>query len=317
MNLFDPYHCRVARDLVAKGHDLDAVRILSQSPDRDHRAARQLLAQSQPRLIQWAGQAAEVMLWDRAVELLEAAALCGELPIEAVVLKERVLVGQRRAHEQAQRVEQAKDWAEQGRVVSALDLLRPLEGHADVAVVWGTDSKLDAGPLIWSAEIHRRFPFSPLSFLKDWTNPWAFKKLDRGRERKAVMNPRTPKAANVELCQNQLPATHRGRDQQDNGHSDDHRTSVAASQAVQLQDHQPSRQPAEEGQADREQDRSLTVTVLVQLIVQPIADDRVGKAPSHLPSVQRAIGFEQFVRHFTAIRLCRGPQVRQRSTQSC
>ena len=61
---------RVARDLVAKGQDLDAVRLLSQSPDRDHRAARQLLAECQPRLIQSAGQAAEAMLWERASELL-------------------------------------------------------------------------------------------------------------------------------------------------------------------------------------------------------------------------------------------------------
>ena len=139
MNLFDPYHCRVARDLVAKGQHLDAVRLLSQSPDRDHRAARQLLAECQPRLIESIGQSAEAMLWDRAAELLEAAALCGELPVEAVALKDRVLAGQRRAHEQAQRLEQARDWARQGRVVSALDLLRPLEGHADAA---GRDARV-------------------------------------------------------------------------------------------------------------------------------------------------------------------------------
>ena len=182
MNLFDPYHCRVARDLVAKGHDLDAVRILSQSPDRDHRAARQLLAQSQPRLIQWAGQAAEVMLWDRAVELLEAAALCGELPIEAVVLKERVLVGQRRAHEQAQRVEQAKDWAEQGRVVSALDLLRPLEGHADVAV------RDDRAVLDVQADLEERlsrgerYLAEAAELLDHGLLPTARDRLDRARE---------------------------------------------------------------------------------------------------------------------------------------
>ena len=131
MNLFDPHDCRVARDLVVKGLDLDAVRLLSQSRDRDHRAARQLLAECQPRLIQHATQATDALLWDQAVELLEAAALCGELPVAAVALKERVLGGQRRAHEQAQRLEQARDWAAQGRVVSALDLLRPEGKHRE------------------------------------------------------------------------------------------------------------------------------------------------------------------------------------------
>ncbi len=182
MNLFDPYHCRVARDLVAKGHDLDAVRILSQSPDRDHRAARQLLAQSQPRLIQWAGQAAEVMLWDRAVELLEAAALCGELPIEAFALKERVLVGQRRAYEQAQRVEQAKDWAEQGRVVSAIDLLRPLEGNADVAVRDDRavlDVQADLAERLSRGE---RYLAEAAELLDHGLLPTARERLDRARE---------------------------------------------------------------------------------------------------------------------------------------
>ena len=95
MNLFDPFDCRVARELVAQGQDLDAVRLLSQSPDRTHRAARQLLAAAQPRLIERAKQVANETLWNRAAELLEAAVLCGELSVEAVVLKERVLFEQR------------------------------------------------------------------------------------------------------------------------------------------------------------------------------------------------------------------------------
>lgn len=182
MNLFDPYDCRVARDLVTKGQDLDAVRVLSRSPDRDHRAARQLLAECQPRLIQSADQVAELMLWDRAAELLEAAALCGQLPVEAITLKDRVLAGQRRAHEQAQRLEQAQDWAGQGRVVSAIDLLRPLEGNADTA---GRDAGavLDAqADLEERLSRGERYLAEAAELLDHGLLPTARDRLDRARE---------------------------------------------------------------------------------------------------------------------------------------
>ncbi len=176
MNLFDPFDCRVARDLVAQGQDLDAVRLLSRSPDRDHRAARQLLAESQPRLIQRAGHAAEAMLWDRATELLEAAALCGELPVEAVALKERMLAEQRRANEQAQRLEQARDWAEQGRVVSAIDLLRPLERDTDAA---GRDVRAELEERLSRGE---RYLAEAAELLDGGLLPAARERLDRARE---------------------------------------------------------------------------------------------------------------------------------------
>lgn len=176
MNLFDPFDCRVARDLAAQGQDLDAVRLLSRSPDRDHRTARQLLAESQPRLIQRAGQAAEATLWNRAAELLEAAVLCGELSVEAVVLKERVLFEQRRLHEQAQRLEQARDWAGQGRVVSALDLLRPLDGNADAA---GREVRADLEERLSRGE---RYLNEADSLLDQRLVAAARERLDRARE---------------------------------------------------------------------------------------------------------------------------------------
>ena len=176
MNLFDPFDCRVARALVAQGQDLDAVRLLSQSPDRTHRAARQLLAVAQPRLIERAKQAANETLWNRAAELLEAAVLCGELSVEAVVLKERVLFEQRRLHEQAQRLEQARDWAGQGRVVSALDLLRPLDGNADAA---GREVRADLEERLSRGE---RYLDEADSLLDQRLVAAARERLDRARE---------------------------------------------------------------------------------------------------------------------------------------
>ena len=176
MNLFDPFDCRVARELVAQGQDLDAVRLLSQSPDRTHRAARQLLAAAQPRLIERAKQVANETLWNRAAELLEAAVLCGELSVEAVVLKERVLFEQRRLHEQAQRLEQARDWAGQGRVVSALDLLRPLDGNADAA---GREVRADLEERLLRGE---RYLDEADSLLDQRLVAAARERLDRARE---------------------------------------------------------------------------------------------------------------------------------------
>ena len=195
MNLFDPFDCRVARDLVAQGQNLDAVRLLGRSPDRDHRTARQLLSECQPRLIQQAGQAAEAMLWERAAELLDAAALCGERPVEAVALKERVLAEQRRAHEQAQRLEQARDWAGQGRVVSALDLVRPLEGNADSAT---RDVRADLEERLSRGE---RYLAEAAELLDQGLVPAARERLDRARETHAN-HPRL--AALEERCRHAL-----------------------------------------------------------------------------------------------------------------
>ena len=115
--------------------------------------------------------------------------------------------------------------------------------------------------------------------------------------------------------QDQLPATHCGRDQQHGDHSDDHGTPVAARQVVQLQHDSKPHQPAHDRQPDREQHRPVALTNLVPLFVQPFADSGVGKAPLNLPPVQRAVGFEQLVRSFHSICLRSRPQARQRSAQ--
>lgn len=126
-SLLEPMACRVARDLIKQGSDLEAVHTLQGSPDNGHRSVRLLLAEVQPRLVCSAAQAADAGLWPRAVVLMEGASLCGDLPVEASALQKSIQFKHQEAIEATQRIERAMEWVAQGRVVSAMELIRPIQ----------------------------------------------------------------------------------------------------------------------------------------------------------------------------------------------
>ena len=134
MHWLDPIDCRRARDLIAQQQHAPAASLLLSSPDRAHRAAQQLLADLLPKLVDEARSLRDQSVLPAAKERIDLAAQCGALSAEQqqlhdVISTEFSRQQQQLDHEQ-QRLQQAKQWAAEGRVVSALGLVHPLESTA-------------------------------------------------------------------------------------------------------------------------------------------------------------------------------------------
>ena len=126
----DPVECRIAEQCLARGHVLEAARQLLACREPDHKSVRDLLLQIGPQLVAQTQQAYEAGDLLVAGELIACAAQCIELPSAARALQERIA----RDRDQRQdaddwrnrRLQLADDWADHGRLRSALGLIEPL-----------------------------------------------------------------------------------------------------------------------------------------------------------------------------------------------
>jgi len=135
MGWLDPADCLAARDALQRGCPLEAGGLLLKSPHRGHRAARQLLGEIAVQLVQQAETAyshGELLV---AGENINCAAECAELTPEAAALRLQINGGlaelQKQQQWQAQRLARARAWADQGRVRSAMGLLKPIADDGD------------------------------------------------------------------------------------------------------------------------------------------------------------------------------------------
>jgi len=120
-----------------RGNLLEAAGILLESEDRQHRAVRNLLLEIGPQLGEQARQAysdGEVAV---AKELITCAHKCTPLAPEHEVLRDRILRDCEERSKQREwrdgHIRQAAAWAEQGRLCSAIAMIRPLEDDPEAA----------------------------------------------------------------------------------------------------------------------------------------------------------------------------------------
>ncbi|HND54216.1 MAG TPA: FHA domain-containing protein [Pirellulaceae bacterium] len=133
----NPLECKVAEQCLARDNPLEAARVLLASRQVEHRAVRELLARIGPLLVAQSRAAADADDVLVAAELLEVAAVCGELPPDDQMLLRRL---QERRTELARdrewrerRLDRAAEWARAGRLRSAIGLVGELERDADAA----------------------------------------------------------------------------------------------------------------------------------------------------------------------------------------
>lgn len=135
MRWLEPIDCRAAEECLREGQLLEAAKILLGSKDREHRCARRLLLRISPQLVEQAREAHQKDKSLAAAELIECAGRCAELDHEAQALRERILCEcterEKQDNWQNRRLQQAKDWAEDGRIHSALGLLEPVAEEPD------------------------------------------------------------------------------------------------------------------------------------------------------------------------------------------
>lgn len=133
----DPIECRVAEQLVADGQHLEAARTLLSGKSRDHKAVRAMLAKLLEPLVGQARRAFEAGQIGMASELIDCAAHCGQLSLEARELAERIAEQVREQQRQTdwnqRRLAEAKRWAEDGRFCSAIAMISPLDEDRDAA----------------------------------------------------------------------------------------------------------------------------------------------------------------------------------------
>jgi hypothetical protein len=134
MGLLDPIVCRQARELIQAGKLVEAVRLLTASPDREHRAARRLLLELHDRLVSQAAELLEAGSLQAAWQAIEHAAQCGNLEGQALDLRLQIAArleeARRKQQWNAQRLEEARRLADAGRIRTALGKLTPIE-HPD------------------------------------------------------------------------------------------------------------------------------------------------------------------------------------------
>ncbi len=136
MAWLDPVECEAARDCLEKGNVLEAARLLIESPQREHKAARRMLLEIGQRLVERALEANERGDATAAWEALTRAEQCAALSPEAAALRDK-LARERAEQEQQQawhdeRLGQARQWADEGRVRSALGKIEALTDTPDV-----------------------------------------------------------------------------------------------------------------------------------------------------------------------------------------
>lgn len=126
----DPVECRIAEQCLARGHVLEAARVLLACREPDHKSVRDLLVQIGPQLVAQTQQAYEAGDLLVAGELIACAAQCVELPLAARALQERIVLDRDQRQDaddwRNRRLQMADDWADHGRLRSALGLIEPL-----------------------------------------------------------------------------------------------------------------------------------------------------------------------------------------------
>lgn len=130
MGWLDPKECTAAKDHLAKGHPIEAARILLESKYRHHRAVRNLLMDVQKTLLEEARRHWQASEIDAAAELVAWAKKCGDPPPESVPfcqqVEEAYQTEQKRRAWAAAQLSEARKLAEAGHVHTALDLLAVL-----------------------------------------------------------------------------------------------------------------------------------------------------------------------------------------------
>jgi len=131
MGLLDPIVCRQARELIQAGKLVEAVRLLTASPDREHRAARRLLLELHDRLVSQAAELLKGGSLEAAWQAIEHAAQCGNLEGQALDLRLQIAArleeARRKQQWNAQRLEEARRLADAGHMRTALGKLTPVE----------------------------------------------------------------------------------------------------------------------------------------------------------------------------------------------
>ena len=141
----NPVECSIAERLIAERQFLRAARVLLESPNREHRAVRDVRTKLASLLAKQARMAFESGQQELAEELIACCAECAELSAEVQDLHERIQdAGNRQRRQQLwdeQRLKQAEDWAAQGRLQSAMQLVEPVQ--AEMADMFRADLEFD------------------------------------------------------------------------------------------------------------------------------------------------------------------------------
>lgn len=134
MALLDPIDCRQAEEHIAAGHLVEAVRLLAQSPHRQHRAVRRLLLELGPRLVAQASHLFAQGSLEAAWQAIEHAAQCATLEGEGLALRQAIAAAYAEAQQarqwQAGRLEEARRLAAADHLRTALGKLAPI-AHPD------------------------------------------------------------------------------------------------------------------------------------------------------------------------------------------
>ena len=135
MRWLDPVECLAARECLQRGNALEAAQLLLSSPQKNHLAARRLLLEINKELIEQAveayGRGDILVAWEN----INCARQCTELDAKAAALREKIAREAAELRKQQEwrrnRLRQARAWADQGRVRSAIGLLKPLTGEGE------------------------------------------------------------------------------------------------------------------------------------------------------------------------------------------